>query len=88
MSKKMLYIDKRFHPCPFCGAIPKIYWDDEQNVKNRTPQSVCFLVVQHSRRCFFTKRINNRNPNMIVSSRNFKKLLEEWNGKIIWEYTR
>ena len=35
MSKKMLYIDKRLRPCPFCGAIPKIYWDDEQNVKNR-----------------------------------------------------
>ena len=68
MSRILLCNDKRFRPCPFCGALPQIYWEDEWN-----------LVIHHSRRCF---------PKMIVSSRNFKKLLEEWNGKMIWECTR
>ena len=77
-----------FRPCPFCGAIPTIEWEPEKGVKDRTPQLICVLVVKHSRRCFITGRLNNGNPLMVVSSLNQKKLLEQWNGKFIWETKR
>ena len=74
----------KLRPCPFCNAEPKLSceWRLE---KDHTPQSVWFLTVKHSRRCFIASRLTNGIPVMIVASLNKKKLVEQWNGKFIWE---
>lgn len=72
-------------PCPFCGAIPECYYDYKPFYNGTAPQPIFHLTFKHSKRCFFTTRINNGNQFMDVCSLNKKKLVEQWNGKFIWE---
>ena len=71
-------------PCPFCGAEPEAFYDDTSYYSGIAPQPIFHLHVKHSKRCLFT-RVNNGDQNMDICSLNKKKLVEQWNGKFIWE---
>lgn len=73
-------IDKEtnLRPCPFCGVIPILYWEDWKDISS---ESGCYHIeADHRKECYIL-HINGMNSTGRISSFNKKCLIDWWNRR-------
>lgn len=72
-------MSKELKPCPFCGVIPKLWWDAWVEI---SPESGCYhLEANHIRDCYIT-HMNGMNITGRASASNKEYLIDWWNRRI------
>ena len=65
-------------PCPFCGAIPRIYWEPWLEISETAG---CYVLeANHNSGCFIPS-MNGMNKSGKMSAFNDKCLIEAWNRR-------
>lgn len=79
MSKSIENKNKnKLKPCPFCGVVPKIYWESWPEISENS--GIYHLEAEHKPNCFI-RHINGMNPTGQSSASNKEWLLETWNNR-------
>ena len=65
-------------PCPFCGVIPRIYWEPWLEISETAG---CYVLeANHNSGCFIPS-MNGMNKSGKMSAFNDKCLIEAWNRR-------
>lgn len=72
-------ISRQLKPCPFCGCIPKLYWERWNEISERAGTYV--LEANHSRDCFIYQ-MNGMNTTGKATSHSARILIEMWNTRL------
>ena len=65
-------------PCPFCGVIPRIYWEPWLEISETAG---CYVLeANHNSGCFIPS-MNGMNKSGKMSAFNDKCLIEAWNQR-------
>lgn len=70
--------ERRIKPCPFCGVVPKIYWQPWTEISENC--GIYHLEAEHKSNCFI-RHINGMNLTGQSSASNKEWLLETWNNR-------
>ena len=65
-------------PCPFCGVIPRLYWNHWTEISETAGTYI--LEAEHKPGCFI-RSMNGMNKNGRMSAFNEKCLIEAWNRR-------
>ena len=68
----------KLKPCPFCGAMPHIYWEAWKDIS--PDAGVWKLEANHKDSCYIT-HINGTNISGRSSAKSLSKLVEWWNHR-------
>lgn len=66
-------------PCPFCGAIPDIFWEPWREISEDAGAYV--LEANHTHECFIV-RMNGMNFRGRMTSFNKDSLIDAWNRRV------
>lgn len=69
---------KILKPCPFCGVVPTLEWEEWKEISETA--GVYVLEANHREQCFF-RMMNGMNSVGRMSSSNLRRLEEVWNDR-------
>lgn len=68
----------KLKPCPFCGAIPRLYWEPWKEI---SPTSGCYVLeADHTDKCYIL-HMNGTNSTGRTSAFNTECLIRYWNHR-------
>lgn len=65
-------------PCPFCGAIPQLYWEPWKEISEMAGTFI--LEADHHEDCFI-RNMNGLNITGRMSSGNKERIINAWNRR-------
>lgn len=68
----------KLKPCPFCGAVPRLYWDAWEEISETAGTYV--LEANHQKGCFI-RALNGTNKYCTMTALNEKRLIDAWNRR-------
>ncbi len=69
---------EKLKPCPFCGAVPRLYWEPWKEISPTC--GIYVLEAEHKDSCYIS-HINGMNLTGRTSASNKKCLIDWWNRR-------
>lgn len=71
-------MDDKLKPCPFCGIVPRLYWESWKEISETS--GIYVLEADHRKGCFI-RSMNGTSRKGRMSSCNKKSLIEAWSRR-------